>query len=62
MDAIFEAENDLVVPTVGVYEKNGSGFFPIDEKHVFSARDGIAHTRFFADRTAREKILDWLSA
>lgn len=62
MDAVFKAENDLVVPTAGVYEKNGSGFFPIDEKHVFSARDGIAHTRFFADGSARKKILDWLSA
>jgi pimeloyl-ACP methyl ester carboxylesterase len=62
MDAIFEADNDLVVPTAGVYEENGSGFFPIDEKHVFSPREGIAHTRFFADTLAREKIRGWLSA
>jgi hypothetical protein len=62
MDAVFEAENDLVVPTAGVYEKNGSGFFPIDERHVFSADAGIAHTGFFADRLARKKILDWLEA
>jgi pimeloyl-ACP methyl ester carboxylesterase len=62
MDAIFEAENDLVVPTAGVYEKNGSGFFPIDEKVVFTSDAGIAHTRFFANESARTKILDWLSA
>lgn len=62
MDAVFKADNDLVVPTAGVYEENGSGFFPIDEKHVFSASDGIAHTGFFADGSARTKILDWLSA
>jgi hypothetical protein len=62
MDAIFDAANDLVVPTAGVYEGNGSGFFPIDEKHVFSGSDGIAHTRFFADESARTKILGWLTA
>jgi pimeloyl-ACP methyl ester carboxylesterase len=62
MDAIFKSENDLVVPTAGVYEKNGSDFFPITEKQVFSADAGIPHTGFFANEPAREKILGWLSA
>ncbi len=62
LDAVFDAaENDLVVPTAGVYEKNGSGFFPITDRQVFSAEAGIAHTAFFASASAREKILDWLS-
>lgn len=61
MDAIFKAENDLVVPTAGVYEKNGSDFFPITEKHVFAADASVAHTGFFANASARERILDWLS-
>jgi hypothetical protein len=65
MDAIFEkADNDLVVPTAGVYDKNGSGFFPIpvNELQVFAAADGIPHTGFFSNAIAREKILGWLSA
>lgn len=62
MDAVFKANNDLVVPTAGVWEKNGSGFFPIQDRHVFPAEAGIGHTRFFADGSARTKILDWLSA
>jgi hypothetical protein len=62
LDAVFDAaENDLVVPTAGVYERNGSGFFPITDRQVFSADAGIAHTGFFANAAAREKILDWLS-
>lgn len=61
MDAIFEAENDLVVPTDGVYDRNGSDLFPIDNRHVFSTAAGIHHTGFFGDASARAKILEWLS-
>jgi hypothetical protein len=61
-DSIFKTESDLVVPTAGVYEKNGSGFFPIEEKQVFSADAGVPHTGFFANASAREQILEWLSA
>jgi hypothetical protein len=42
-----------------VYEKNGSGFFPIEEKRVFTADAGVSHTGFFADTSARGQILDW---
>jgi hypothetical protein len=62
MDAIFKADNDLVVPTAGVYERNGSDLFPIDKNHVFPADAGIPHSGFFADALAREKILGWLNA
>jgi hypothetical protein len=58
-DAIFKTDNDLVVPTAAVYEKNGSGFFPIEEKRVFTADAGVSHTGFFADTSARGQILDW---
>jgi pimeloyl-ACP methyl ester carboxylesterase len=61
MDAIFNrADNDLVVPTAGVYEMNGSDFFPIADREVFPAAAGIPHTGFFADASARARILGWL--
>ncbi|HBL32107.1 MAG TPA: hypothetical protein DD490_35235 [Acidobacteria bacterium] len=60
LDKIFVAENDLVVPTQGVFDRNGSGFFPIADREIFSKADGIAHTRFFRDPRVRSKILEWL--
>jgi hypothetical protein len=63
MDWVFKrAENDLVVPTVGVYGENGSAFFPIEDRYVFTATDAVPHTRFFANPTAREKINEWLTS
>jgi pimeloyl-ACP methyl ester carboxylesterase len=61
-DKIFKETNDLVVPTGGVYGKNGGGGFPIDEKYVFEPAAGVGHTNFFAQRQVHEKILEWLSA
>ncbi|HEX3048731.1 MAG TPA: hypothetical protein VHY08_28545 [Bacillota bacterium] len=60
MDKIFKAENDLVVPTNGVFAKNGSPAFPIDNKHIFNASDGVTHGGFFINPIARQKIMEWL--
>ena len=61
LDKIFEqADNDLVVPTLGVYDKNGSGFFPIEDRLVFGKGDGVAHPGFFGQARAQEKMLEWL--
>ena len=43
-----------------VYDKNGSGFFPIDERVIFETGDGISHTRFFGEPRVQEKIVEWL--
>jgi len=61
MDTIFRAlGNDLVVPTDGVFAKNGAGLFPIESRHVFAKEEGVVHTKFFANRTTQEKLLTWL--
>lgn len=62
MDQIFKQDNDLVVPTGGVWESNGSPMFPIAERLVFGKTDGIDHGGFFADARAQAKILEWLPA
>ena len=63
MDWVFHrAENDLVVPTAGVYEANGSALFPIENRHMFAAADAVPHTRYFANDVARTKISEWLAA
>lgn len=61
-DAIFGSENDLVVPTGGVSEANGSPLFPIERLHTFPATDGIQHTRYFQDTVAQEKLTEWMTA
>ena len=60
LDKIFAADNDLIVPTAGVWDHNGSGQFPIAQRHIFAAGAGVAHSGFFGDATARERILGWL--
>jgi pimeloyl-ACP methyl ester carboxylesterase len=60
LDKIFKEENDLVVPTSGVYQTNGSGYFPIQTKELFQAGDHIAHTRFFGNSRVQNKIMEWL--
>ncbi len=63
LDKVFQAENDLVVPTQGVYDQNGSALFPIplEDRRLFDKADGIAHTRFFGDRRVQDQILTWLT-
>lgn len=62
MDEIFKQDNDLVVPTGGVWESNGSPMFPIAERIVFGKTDGIDHSGFFTSPRAQKKILEWLPA
>jgi hypothetical protein len=58
MDKIFKAENDLVVPTASGYEKNGSDFFPIDDRYVFSPEHAVHHCNYFAQQVTRDKIAE----
>jgi hypothetical protein len=62
MDRIFKVANDLVVPTESVFCHNGSGSFPIEQRFVFEGSEAVGHTGYFANRGAREKILEWLGA
>jgi hypothetical protein len=61
VDWVFShVDNDLVVPMEGIYEKNGSALFPIEDRHLFQAADAVPHTRFFGNPVTREKISGWL--
>jgi hypothetical protein len=55
-----EASNDLVVPTAGVYDDNGSPCFPIHDRHVFRPTDRVAHNGYFTERAGTDKLLGWL--
>ena len=62
MDQIFREENDLVVPTKGVYEKNGDGMFPIesDNRLDLPRAEEVHHGSFFGNHRVVEKLSSWL--
>jgi pimeloyl-ACP methyl ester carboxylesterase len=60
-DLVFAgAENDLVVPTQGVFAVNGGSGFPIADPVVFPSRDGVEHGGFWSRPRAIQAFDDWL--
>jgi hypothetical protein len=60
-DKLFKSENDLVVPTQGVWDANGSSLFPVSDRHLFPAGEAVDHSGFFRNATAQKTILGWLT-
>src|ERR1700736_462956 len=62
MRVIFGEDNDLVVPTSGVYAENGSHRFPIASGDVvlFGADDAVNHCQYFLQPRVRDKLIEWL--
>lgn len=60
MDKIFGGENDLVVPTAGVWDRNGSSLFPIEDRLVVPESREIHHSGYFGDAEVQRKIAEWL--
>ena len=61
MDEIFQRDNDLVVPTASVWDSNGAGLFPIQDRHIFAKTDGVDHGGYFSSTIGQERILSWLT-
>ncbi len=62
-DQVFgDAPNDLVVPTAGVYGKNGHARFPVPSEQVllFEPAQGVMHTSLFGQPAVSERLLAWL--
>jgi pimeloyl-ACP methyl ester carboxylesterase len=55
-DKIFNDKNDLVVPTEGVFEGNGSGYFPV-KSFSFDSQKGVQHSGFFSNQEATAQII-----
>ena len=61
LDLIFGAENDLVVPTAGVYDLGAArGVFPLPAHHRFEGSAGVDHSAFVRQEAAIAPILQWL--
>jgi hypothetical protein len=62
MDTIFKEDNDMVVPTGGVYGDNGSGNFPIvtADRLLFGTKDGVWHCNYFVQPRVHAKLTSWL--
>jgi hypothetical protein len=63
VDRVFlDAENDLVVPTVGVFSGSADPHFPIPSDHLqrYPPGDAIAHNRYFSHQPTSDALLNWL--
>ncbi|QHJ01319.1 hypothetical protein GT347_27025 [Xylophilus rhododendri] len=63
-DQVFGSDqNDLVVPTQGVFSRNGATGFPIAETRLlnYTAADGVVHTGYFDEARTGERLLEWLA-
>lgn len=60
LNKLINGNNDFVVPTQGVWDQNGSPFFPIADKLLLEGNESVSHTKFFSDSRARDQILAWL--
>ncbi|HUG31292.1 MAG TPA: alpha/beta hydrolase [Acidimicrobiia bacterium] len=63
IDYVFRgAQNDLVVPTLGVYK--GDHPFAIEPSHLisFDASRGVMHSTFWKEPEVEQGLADWLSA
>lgn len=63
MDRIFEgAANDLVVPELGVYDRNGGDGFPIADDRCLRLPDsaGVMHTGLFGHPDVARQLGQWL--
>jgi pimeloyl-ACP methyl ester carboxylesterase len=62
VDRIFkDAPNDLLVPTLGVFEGRSPGFpIPVERVLQFPASTGVAHSDYFSQAETYKKIKEWL--
>ncbi|PTR33981.1 hypothetical protein C8J98_102168 [Luteibacter sp. OK325] len=63
VDNVFqEARNDLVVPTDGVWDKNGATGFPLAAANllVLESAEGVMHTTYFSCPAVAQSILKWM--
>lgn len=63
VDRVFQgAENDLVVPELGVYDTNGAASFPIaDARRLrIPGSAGLMHTNLFGTAEVERRLREWL--
>lgn len=60
-DIVFsQVDNDLVVPTNGVFEVDGAKGFPVADPLVLPAEVGVDHGSYFSRPEVCGKLLEWL--
>ena len=60
-DLVFKAaDNDLVVPTLGCWDVDGSAGFPVDERLVLASSGSVDHNSYFRQAEVAQQLLDWL--
>lgn len=60
-DVVFgDVANDLVVPTRGCYDVPALDGFPVPDRLVFGASDGVDHNGYWTRPAFGERLLAWL--
>ncbi len=60
-DLVFaKADNDLVVPTLGSWDVDGSAGFPIEDRLVLESSASVDHNSYFRQAEVAQQLLDWL--
>jgi hypothetical protein len=60
-DLVFgDVDNDLVVPTEGVFTVPTAGTFPVADPLVFAAADAVDHSGFWTRPELDERLATWL--
>lgn len=52
--------NDLIVPDVGVYAKNGAAAFPIADPLTLAAQQSVDHFSYWGCPAVHGKLIQWL--
>jgi hypothetical protein len=61
MDIVFgSAQNDLIVPTQGVFTVSGATHFPIEQPFVFDSSTGVDHSSFWPRDEFATTLRRWL--
>jgi pimeloyl-ACP methyl ester carboxylesterase len=60
-DYVFgQAQNDLVVPTLGAYELPSTPGFPVADPLVFPSEASVDHSSYFGRPELWAKLMEWL--
>lgn len=58
MDLVFGVTNDLVVPTIGVYD---AGQYKVAQPLIVSPDQMVSHNTFFKNRMVQQRLVEWLT-
>jgi hypothetical protein len=60
LKGLFDGPHDLVVPADSVWGENGSPYFPLQERVIYTGDEAMSHVEYFGAPHVQTRILEWL--